>query len=87
MYKQVIEYKFSEFEENEKWKEHDYENDKAFHKLGGAPAYPWHPTGRLSALSASKHRHKALSHRAAHRAEDRTRMASKQGFSQGIYEL
>lgn len=30
----------SEGEKGEEWKENGYENDKAFHKLGGAPAYP-----------------------------------------------
>lgn len=65
----------------------DYENDKAFHKLGGAPTHTGHTTGRLSALPASEYRHKALPHRAAHRAEDRTRMAGEQGLSEGIYEL
>ena len=69
-----------------KRKEHDYENDKTFHKLGGAPAHTGHPTGRLSALPASEHCHAALPYRAAHGTEDRTRMAGEQGLSEGIYE-
>ena len=71
----------------DRYKNITYENDKAFHKLGGAPAHTGHTTGRLFALPASEHCHAALPYRSAHGAEDRTRMAGKQGFSQGIYEL